>query len=46
MFLEIYMEIYSAVFALSQQINKYAKTINLLCTGNKFCKIWSSRGVL
>jgi len=37
MFLEICMQIYSMVFALSQQINKqkYAKTINPLYAGNK-----------
>jgi len=37
MFLEICMQIHSALFALSRQINmqKYAKTINLLCTGDK-----------
>jgi len=37
MFLEICMQICSVVFALSRQINKqkYAKTINLLCEGNK-----------
>jgi len=31
------MQIHSVVFALSQQINKqkYAKTSNLLCEGNK-----------
>jgi len=36
MFLEICMQINSALFALSRQINKqkYAKTINLLCAGN------------
>jgi len=36
MFLEICMQIYSVAFALSQQIKqKHAKTINLLCAGNK-----------
>jgi len=37
MFLEISMQIYSVVFALSRQLNKqkHAKTINLLCAGNK-----------
>jgi len=39
MFLETCMQIYSVAFALSRQINKqntvYAKTINLLCAGNK-----------
>jgi len=31
------MQIHSVVFALSRQINKqkYAKTINLFCAGNK-----------
>jgi len=35
--LEICMQIYFVVFALRRQINKqkYAKTINLLCAGNK-----------
>jgi len=38
MFLEICMQIYSVVFASSRQINKqkYAKTSNLLCEGNRF----------
>jgi len=37
MFLEICIQILSALFALSRQIDKqkYAKTINLLCAGNK-----------
>ena len=38
MFLEICMQIYSVAFALSRQIltgKIYAKTINLLCAGNK-----------
>jgi len=37
MFLEISMQIYSVLFALSRPSNKqkYAKTINLLCVGNK-----------
>jgi len=37
MFLEICLQINSVVFALTRQINKqmYAKTINLLCAGNK-----------
>jgi len=36
-FLKICMQIHSVVFALSRQINKqkYAKTSNLLCEGNK-----------
>jgi len=38
MFLETCMPIHSVVFALSRQINKQqcAKTVNLLCAGNKF----------
>jgi len=42
------MQICSVVFALSRQINKqkYAKTINLLCEGNKvFVKCQAQRGV-
>jgi len=37
MFLEICMQIYSVLFALSRQINKqkYAKTFNFLYAGNK-----------
>jgi len=40
LFLEYCMQIHSVVFALSRQINKpkvkkYAKTINLICAGNK-----------
>jgi len=37
MFLEICMQVHAVVFALSRQINKqkYAKTINPLCAGNK-----------
>jgi len=37
MFVEICMHIHSVVFAISRQINKqkYAKTLNLLCAGNK-----------
>ena len=37
MILEICMQIYSVIFALSRQINnqKYAKTFNFLCAGNK-----------
>jgi len=37
MFLEIYTQIHSVVFALSRQINKqkYVKTINLIWAGNK-----------
>jgi len=42
------MKIYSVIFALSRQINmqKYAKTINLLCAGNKvFVKCQAQGGV-
>jgi len=37
MFLEICMQIYSVIFALSRQSNnqKYAKTFNFLFAGNK-----------
>jgi len=48
MFLEICMQIYSMVFALSRQINKqkYAKTVNLLCAGNElFVKYQAEGGV-
>jgi len=48
MFLEICMQIYSVFFALSRQIHKqkYAKTINLLCKGNKvFVKYQAQGGV-
>jgi len=46
MFLEICMQIFFVLFAFSRQMNKqkYAKSINLLCTGNKVWKISSSRG--
>ena len=47
--LQICMEIHSVIFALSRQINKqmYAKTINLLCSGNKiFVTYQTQRGVL
>jgi len=49
MLLEICIDIHSLVFALSRQINKqkYAKTINLLCAGNKvFEKHLAQWGVL
>jgi len=42
------MQIHSVVFTLSRHINKkkYAKTINLLCAGNKdFVKCQAQRGV-
>jgi len=48
MFLEICMQIHTSLFALSRQINKqkYAKTINLLCAGNKvFVKYQAQGGV-
>jgi len=47
MFLEIRMQIYSMVFAISRQINKekYAKTVNLVYVGNKvFVKYQAQRG--
>jgi len=48
MFLEICMQIYAMVFALSRQTNKqkYAKTVDLLCAGNKvFVKYQAQGGV-
>jgi len=48
MFLEICMQIHYLVFASSRQINKKkpAKTINLLCAGNKvFVKYQAQEGV-
>jgi len=46
MFLEICMQIHSVVFALSRQINKqkYAKTIDLLCTGNEVFVKYQAQG--
>jgi len=46
MLLEICMQIPSVVFALSRQINKqkYAKTINLLCAGNKVFVKYQAQG--
>jgi len=47
-FLEICIQVYSVVFALRRQINKqkYVKTINLLCEGNKvFVKYQAQGGV-
>ena len=46
MLLEICMQIYSAVFALSRQINKqkHAKTINLLCASNKVFVKYQAQG--
>ena len=49
MFLEICIQIPTLFFALSRQINKqkYAKTVNLLCAGNKvFVKYQAQGGVL
>jgi len=48
MFLEICMQIYFVVFALSRQINKqkYAKTINLICKGNKLFVKYQAQGGL
>jgi len=43
------MQIHSVVLYLHQvdklTSKKYAKTINLLCAGNKACKISSTRGL-
>jgi len=46
MFLEIRMQVHSVVFAISWQINKqkYAKTINLLCAGNKVFVKYQAQG--
>jgi len=46
MFFEICMQIHSLAFALSRQINKqkYAKTINLLCAGNKLLVKYQTQG--
>ena len=46
MFLEIYMQIHSVVFALSRQINKQKvpKTINLLCAGDKVFVKYQAQG--
>jgi len=40
------MQIHSVLFALSRQINKqkYAKTINLLCGGNKLFVTYQTQG--
>jgi len=47
MFLEICMQIYSVVFADKLASKKFAKTINLLCEGNKvFVKYQAQGGVL
>jgi len=49
MFLEISMQIFSVLFALSRQINKqkYEKTINLFCASNKvFVKYQAQGGFL
>jgi len=48
MFLKICVQTHSVVFALSRQINKqkFAKTINPLCAGNKlFVKYQAQGGV-
>jgi len=46
MFLEICMQIYSMVFALSRQINKQKVCEDLLCAGNKvFVKHQAQGGV-
>jgi len=46
MFLEIFMQMYSVVFALRREINKqkYVTTINLLCAGNKVFVKWQAQG--
>ena len=46
MFLEICMQINSVVFALNRKINKqkYVKTINLLCAGNKVFVKYQAQG--
>jgi len=47
MFLEIWMQIHSVVFASIRQINKqqnYAKTINLLCAGNEVFVKYQAQG--
>ena len=49
MFLEICIQIHFEVFALSRQVNKqkvkmYAKTINLLCAGNKIFVTYQTQG--
>jgi len=48
MFLEVCMQIHTVVFAVSRQINmqKYAKTINLLCAGNKVFVKYQAQGGL
>jgi len=49
MLVEICMQIYFVVFALSPQIDKkkHAKTFNFLCAGNKdFVKYRAQGGVL
>ena len=49
MLVEICMQIYFVVFALSPQIDKkkHAKTFNFLCAGNKdFVKYQAQGGVL
>jgi len=46
MVLEICMQIHYVVFASSRLINKqkYAKTINLLCAGNKILVTYQAQG--
>jgi len=46
MFLEICMQTHTLLFALSRQISKqkYAKTINLLCAGNKVFVKYQAQG--
>jgi len=46
MFLEICMQIPTLLFALNRQTNKqkYAKTINLLCAGDKVFVKYQAQG--
>jgi len=46
MFLEICMQIHTLLFALSRQINKqkYAKTSNHFCAGNKVFVKYQAKG--
>jgi len=44
MILDICMQIYSVVFALSRQSKKYAKRINLLCKGKKVFVKYQAQG--
>jgi len=46
MFLDICLHIHSVVFAISRHINKqkYAKTLNLRCAGNKVFVKYQAQG--